>query len=94
LVGEPASGAAGAALDLVDHQQPALFVAELADLLKVFHPRGGDPAFALDGFQEDGDDVAIGLRQLAQRGDVVERYAHEARHQWLETLLHLLVAGG
>ena len=94
LMGEPASGAAGSALNLVDHQQPTLLVAKLPHLLQVFHPGRGDPAFALDGLEKDGNDVGIGLRQRAQRLDVVERDAHEAAHQGFEALLDLLVPGG
>ena len=57
---EPLAGAAHAALHFVEHQQPAVLVADAAHFLQVAHGRRPDPAFALDHLEEHGDDVRVG----------------------------------
>ena len=59
LVGEPLAGAADAALHLVEHQQPVLLVAQLAQALQVLPARRVDAAFALDGLEEHGHHVGV-----------------------------------
>src|SRR4029078_6043651 len=93
LVREPLAGAAHAALDLVEHQQPAVLVADAADLPEVLDRRRPDAAFALDHLEEDGDDVRIRATEALDRADVVERDANEPLDERAEAGLDLGVAG-
>jgi len=94
LIREPLTGASDAALHLVQHQQPVLFVADLAQLPQIIDVQRADTAFALYRFDEYGYHAAIVLGNLTDRLQVVVRHAHETADQRLETCLHLAVAGG
>ena len=94
LEGEPFAGAAHAALHLVQHQQPVMLVADLAQLLQVMDVQRADAAFALDRLDQHRNHVAVVLGNLADRFQIVVGHAHEAADQRLETGLHLAVAGG
>ncbi|OIQ71133.1 hypothetical protein GALL_472500 [mine drainage metagenome] len=90
---EPLAGAARAALHFVDHQQPAVAVANRACRLQIIDVRGLDPALALDGLEKDRDDIGVGIGDLLQCRRIVQRHAHEALDQRLETFLHLGIGG-
>src|SRR6266487_273794 len=82
--GEEAARAAHARLHLVEDQERAGPVADLAGGGQVFRRRDVDAAFALDRLQQDGRRLVID--GAAQRLDVVEGYVHEARDERLERL--------
>ena len=88
---EPAAGAAEAGLDLVEHEERFVLVAELADRGEVARWGRLDAAFTLDGFEEHGADA------LVERGgeDVgfAERDLAEPGGEGLEDLLLLGLAG-
>ena len=89
---EPFSGTAHAALNLVDHQQPALSIAERADGLQVLDARGRDATFALNRFEENRHDVGpLGCDAL-DRCEIVQWHAYEPGHERPEALLHLGIA--
>src|SRR5690554_5020785 len=94
LVREPMPGAAHAALDLVQHQQPAVLVAELAQALEVAGIGAVDTAFALYRLNEYSGDVLAFRSGSAYRLEVVVWHAVEAFHQGLESCLNFFVAGG
>ena len=93
-VREPGPRAAQAGLDLVEHQQPALAVAELAQSAQVAGTGDTDAAFALYGLDQHGDDTWYFLGRTAHCIDVVIGHAHKARHLRLEALLLGRVARG
>ena len=94
LVREPFPGAAGAALHLVEHQQPAVRLADLAQALEVIVVADDDPAFALQQLDQHRHHAAVRLRDALHRVEVVERHPHEAGDQGLEARLYLAAAGG
>ena len=94
LVGEGQTGASHAGLDLVEHEQPAVGIAQGAQARQVVRRRDVDPALALDRLDQDGGDVVAVGRGRLHRGDVVVGDAHEALDQGLEAGLDLAVAGG
>src|SRR5256885_5468991 len=59
LVAEPGAGASQAGLDLVEHQQPAMPVAQAAQLAQVVGACQADAAFTLHGLDQHGHDVAM-----------------------------------
>ena len=97
LVGEPAAAAAHAALDLVQHHQPAMFVTQPPHALQEFRCGGRDAAFALDGLQQHGSNGRGGTILRSQRFQccqVIEGQAREAGHQRLEAFLDLGIGRG
>ncbi len=94
LVAEPGAGASQAGLDLVEHQQPAVPVAQAAQLAQVVGAGQADAAFALHGLDQHGHDVAMLGGGVVHGRDVVIGHAHEARHQRLEAALLGRVARG
>ena len=68
LEAEPLAGAAEAGLDLVDHQQQAALVAQLADAAEVLGVGGYDAALALHGLEQHRGDRRIDRRRRARRG--------------------------
>ena len=94
LEGEQPAGAADAGLDLVQHQQPVVGVAYLAQARQVVVVRDLHAAFAGDRFHQHGDHVGIVGGNGAYRLEIVVGRAHETLYQWLEAGLHLAVAGG
>jgi len=94
LVREPFACAAHAALNLVEHQQPTLLVAQRAHGLQVVGTRGVHAAFTLDHLKEHGCDIGVRAGDFFQRSDVVERHAHEAFDQRLKASVYLGIAGG
>ena len=94
LEGEPSPAAPHAGLHLVEHEQPAVGIAEPAQPRQIVRGRHAHAAFALDRFDEHGTDVLAIARQRLDGFQVVERHAHETRQQRLEAGLHATVAGG
>jgi hypothetical protein len=82
------------ALDLVDHEEPFLAVADLAHLLEVAHVGDVDAALALEHLQQHGDHGGVALADLLDRGEVVVGHPQESAHQRLEAGLCLARAGG
>ena len=69
LVGEPLAGPAQAGLDLVEDQEHAPLVAELAQAGQVVGRRDVDPPLALDRLDQDGGRLVVehagdGVRSL------------------------------
>ncbi len=84
LVGEPAPGAAHAALDLVDDQQRAVTCRQPARRLQELPRDGLDPAFALDRLDAHGARRRIEL--ALEIPHVVRAHKAHARNQRLEGL--------
>ena len=94
LVSEPLPGAADAALHLVEHEQPAAFIADAAHGTQVVDRRRVDSAFALDDLQKNRRHVGVRLCDSLDRVDVVERHTDEALNQRAKSRLDFRVAGG
>ena len=92
LAGEQRAGAAHAGLDLVEHQQQAVLVAEGAQVLQALRRHRPDAALALDRLDQDGG--GLGADRGVQRLVVAERHDVEARQQRIEAFDQLLAAGG
>ena len=94
LVRKPLAGAAHAALNLVNHQQPVALVTQGAHLAQVIHVRRVDATFTLDRLQKYRHHVGVTGGGRLQTGQVIERHADETFHQRAKASLHLGVAGG
>src|SRR5262245_59526038 len=94
LEAEPLPGAANTALNLVDDQQPAALVAQVAQETDVSLIRDIDAAFALQHFHHYGGDAAIRLRRLPDRRGIVVGDAYESRYERFEAGLRLRLARG
>ena len=97
LVGEPAAAAPHAALNLVQHHQPAVLVAQPPHALQECRRGGRDAAFALNGLQQHGGNARGGAVLSGQRFEscqIIEGQAREAGHQRLEAFLDLGVRRG
>ena len=94
LMGEQLAGTAGANLHLVEHQQDALLIAQIAQALKELLGGGTDAALALNGLGEDGANVVAHL--LLHGLQIVELSIAEALGQGGEPLgiVDDLLAGG
>jgi hypothetical protein len=90
---KPRSGASGAGLHFVEHEQPLVLIADPAQAGQVIGMTDLDAALALDELDQDRDHVAVTCRDAPHRFEVVERHAHEAREQRFETGLDLAAAG-
>ena len=90
LEGEPLAGASGAGLDLVDDEQRAVPVGELARGLEEPVGQLDDAGLALDGLDEERRDGVVEgvLERLDRGGDVLD-----AAGQRLERLAHVRLAG-
>ena len=94
LMGKQLTGTAGADLDLVEHQQDALLIAQVTQALEELLAGGTDAALALDGLGEDGAHIVAHL--LLHGLQVVELSIAEALGQGGEPLgiVDDLLAGG
>ena len=90
---EPGSGSTHAALHLIAHQQPIVFIAECAQAALEFDVSDIDTALALDDFEHDGNDVLVMLGNRTNGVEIVVWNAHKTRHQRLKTGLRLAVTG-
>jgi hypothetical protein len=80
-----------AALDLVEHQQQAVFVTGGAQPLQERVRRRAQAAFALDWLDQESRGMIVDQRQ---RGvEIVERRIAEARQQGFEPVTHLRLVG-
>lgn len=86
------AGTAEAGLDLVEEEEGVVAAAELFAGLEEFRGGDVDAAFALDGFEEDGDGVFV--EGGFESGDVVEGEVGEAFEQGAEAGFDLILAGG
>ena len=77
LVGEPLARAAHAGLDLVEDQEHAAAIAELAQAREVVGRRDVDPALALDRLDQDRGRLVV--EHLGDRVEVVVGHVREAR---------------
>ena len=93
-IAEPLAGARHAALHFVADQQPAQFVAQLAQAFLELKRREVDAALALNDLQHHGDNILVVFGDHPDRVEVVIRHADETRNQRLEAGLRLAVAGG
>ncbi len=91
---EPLAGAPHPALHLVEHEQPAVRFADFPQSAQVPFMADVDAAFALEQFDQHCHHAAVHLGHAPHRLEIVERHAHEACDQRLETRLHLATAGG
>ena len=89
----PLAGAPHATLHLVAHHQPALVVADGAQFTLELRVRHIDATLALNHLEQDGNHVAIVLRDAAHGFNILVRHTDEALHQGLEAGLGLAVAG-
>jgi len=94
LMREPLTCPAHAGLNFVQHQQPAMLVANATQLFQVGRIGNIDAAFALDGFDQHGNDVAIQLGDVLDVVDVVVGHAQETCNQRLKACLDFTIAGG
>ncbi len=92
LVGEQPTGASHPALDLVEHQQRLVPVAQAPQVGQEARRRGGDAAFPLHRLDEHG--ACLRRDQLLDGVEVVERAVAEAGRQRLEALVVLGLGGG
>src|SRR5690606_22032890 len=83
-----------AGLNFVEHQQPAMFIANCAQLVKVIRRRNPHAAFALHWLNQHSNDICMSLSGSAYSGYIVVGYAYKTFDQWLETDLYFGVAGG
>ena len=86
------AGAPHAALHLVQHQHQILFVADVAQAGQEFLAGRTDTAFALDRFDQEAGGVRA--NGSARRFQIVKLHIFEARQQWQEALVHLVLIGG
>ena len=89
---EELAGAAGADLDLVEHEEDALLIAQVTQALQEFLGSGTHAALALDRLGQDGADVFI--HDVLDGLEVVELSIAEAGGQGLEVAVHRILAGG
>ena len=95
LVREPLAGAADAALHLVEHQQPVVLVAQRCAGPADSRQRAGlMPPSPWIVSRKTATTFGFVARHLLDRGQVVQRHAHEAFDQRAEAGLDLGVAGG
>ena len=92
LVGEQLAGAAHAALHLVEDEQQAVLVAQLAQALQELVGADAHAALALHRLDHDGG--RLGPDRLLDGLQVAERHEIEARRRLAEAFQILLVAGG
>ena len=76
LMGEQLAGAADAGLHLVEDQEQAVLVAELAQAAQALRRHGADAALALDRLDQDG--AGLGRDRRLQRLVIAERDLVEA----------------
>ena len=91
LVRVQPAGARDAALDLVEHQQQAMFVGEPAQTLEERLGRRADAALALDRLDQEARGGVVDQRLGG--GEIVERGVAEAGQQRLEPAAHLVLIG-
>ena len=94
LEGEHLAGTRHAGLYFIEHQQPAMGVADFTQPLQVSVAANADAAFALHQLRQYGNDVAVGIGDTAHGLKIVERHSDESGHQRLEAGLNLAAAGG
>ena len=94
LVGEHLAGAAVAGLHFVQHQQPAVLVAQRAHAFEVTLGATRMPHSPWIGSTSTATMLLLLRAMLASASRSPKRRAHEAAHQRLEARLHLAVAGG
>ncbi len=92
LMREELAGAAGADLDLVEHEEDALLVAQVAQALQELLRGGTHAALALDGLGQDGADVFV--HDVLDGLEVVELGIAEAGGQGLEVAVDGILTGG
>ena len=79
LMTEPGAGAAQPGLDLVEHQQPAVPVAQGPQPPQVFGAGRTNAAFALYRLDQHRNDIGRLRCRTADRLDIVVRHAQKAR---------------
>ena len=89
---EELAGTAGADLNLVEHEEDALLVAQVTQALQEFLGSGTHAALALDRLGQDGADVLV--HDVLDGLEVVELSIAEAGGQGLEVAVHRILAGG
>ncbi len=92
LITEKATRPTITRLDLVDHQQPLIVVAEGSKPFEVFLIGDLNTPFTLDGFDEDRDNILIMSCDLLNRLDVIKRDANKAAHQRFKASLNFSIA--
>ena len=92
-IAEQLAGAAVAGLHLVRHEQQAPFLRQLGQPLDKGGLQRDDPAFALDGFKQDGA-AGIRVQLLFHIGQVARLGIDKARGQGQEILVEYLLPGG
>ena len=89
---EELAGTAGADLDLVEHEEDALLVAQVTQALQELLGSRTHAALALDGLGQDGADVFI--HDVLDGLEVVELGIAEAGGQGLEVAVDGILTGG
>mgnify|MGYP001122743264 CR=1 FL=1 len=87
---EKLAGTAGADLDLVEHEEDALLIAQVTQALQEFLGSGTHTALALDRLGQDGADVLV--HDVLDGLEVVELSIAEAGGQGLEVTVHRILA--
>ena len=91
-MGEETAGAADAGLHLVENQQQAVLVAQLAQAAQALRRHRTHAALALDRLDQDGG--GLGTDGRLQRGMITERHLVEALDLRAEAFKILLLAAG
>ena len=96
LKGEPLPGAADAGLDFIEHQQPRVAIAQVAQGLEITRRCDLYAAFALNRLDQNRHDArAVFALYLLQRGEIAERHFDEVPRQFVEAKPHRrAIAGG
>ena len=95
LVSKPSAGPTYARLHFINHEQPAVGIANLPQSFQIGAAvlRYIDAAFALHRLNQYGHHVRVAAGHLLDRIDVIVRHTYKTADQGFKTSLHFAIAG-
>ena len=95
LVSKPSAGTTYASLHFINHEQPAVGIANLPQGFQIGTAvfRNIDAAFTLNRLNQYGHHIRVATGHLLNRIDVIVRHAYKTADQGLKASLHFAIAG-